>query len=91
VKEISVTELRRNLHAVLKDASREDVRITRHGKVIARLTRTNGHLIGALKGKLRVDPNDNLFSTGIRWHAEDGILLSQELPNWEEIEYPRMR
>ena len=76
---------------MLDDAGPEGVLITKRGRGIARLTRTSGHLIGSLKGKLIVDPNDNLFSTGIRWHAEEGILLSQELPNWEDLEYPLQR
>ena len=78
MKEITASEFKAKCLALLDSVDAEGIIITKRGKPVARLVpvepRTSAHLIGALKGQLRVDPNDNLFSTGIRWNAEDGIL-----------------
>jgi len=78
MKEISASEFKAKCLALLDDVGDEGIVITKRGKPVAKLVPikppTSAHLIGALKGELRVDPDDDLFSTGIRWNAEDGIL-----------------
>jgi antitoxin (DNA-binding transcriptional repressor) of toxin-antitoxin stability system len=76
MKTITAEELEQKRSAVLDDLADGDVLITRGGKIVARLSAVaqgpHAHLIGCLKGKARLDPNDDLFSTGITWDAERG-------------------
>lgn len=78
MKEMSASEFKARCLALLDSVDAEGIVITKRGKPVAKLVpvrpTTSGHLIGILKGRVRVDPNDDLLSTGIRWNAEDGIL-----------------
>jgi prevent-host-death family protein len=78
MKEISASEFKAKCLAILDDVDNDGIVITKRGKPVAKLVpvrpRTSAHLIGSLKGQLIVDPNDDLFSTGIRWEAEDGLI-----------------
>lgn len=78
MREIGAAEFKAKCLAILDDVDPEGIVITKRGKPVARLVpiaqKSSGHLIGSLKGKLIVDPDDDLFSTGIRWDAEDGLI-----------------
>jgi prevent-host-death family protein len=78
MKEIAASEFKAKCLSILDDVDPEGIIITKRGKPVAKLLpakpRTSGHLIGILKGRVRVDPDDDLFSTGIRWQAEDGLI-----------------
>ena len=78
MREIAASEFKAKCLAILDNVDADGIVITKHGKPVARLVpirpATSGHLIGALEGKVIVDPNDDLLSTGIRWQAEDGII-----------------
>lgn len=84
MREISASEFKAKCLALLDDVDAEGIVITKRGKPVAKLVpikpKTSGHLIGALKGRIRVDPDDNLFSTGIRWEAEDGLVDGKPYP-----------
>jgi prevent-host-death family protein len=84
MKEIAASEFKAKCLSILDDVDPEGIIITKRGKPVARLVpikpRTSGHLIGALKGRLIVDPNDDLFTTGIRWEAEDGLVDGKPYP-----------
>jgi prevent-host-death family protein len=78
MKEIAASEFKAKCLSILDDVDPEGIIITKRGKPVAKLVpvkpRTSGHLIGILKGRVMVDPDDDLFSTGIRWQAEDGLI-----------------
>jgi prevent-host-death family protein len=84
MKEIAASEFKAKCLSILDDVDPEGIIITKRGKPVAKLVpvkpRTSGHLIGALKGRLIVDPNDDLFTTGIRWEAEDGLVDGKPYP-----------
>jgi prevent-host-death family protein len=84
MKEITASEFKAKCLALLDNVDPEGIVITKRGKPVAKLVpvkpRTSGHLIGAMKGELIVDPNDDLFSTGIRWEAEDGLVDGKPYP-----------
>jgi prevent-host-death family protein len=84
MKEMSASEFKAKCLALLDTVDAEGILITKRGKPVAKLVpvrpMTSGHLIGSLKGKLIVDPDDNLFSTGIRWEAEDGLIDGKPAP-----------
>lgn len=57
--------------AVLDQVDADGIVITKHGRPVAKLipvARTSEHLIGSLRGKIRV--MGNIESTGVRWDAE---------------------
>lgn len=74
MKTISATRFRATCFALLDAVGPEGIIITRRGKPVAKLlpARTNdGDLIGILRDvEIRVDPNDDLFSTGA-WVSEE--------------------
>lgn len=80
MREMKASEFKANCLEVLDNVDAEGIIITKRGKPVAKLMPVNpptsAHLIGILKGKgrVRVDPDDDLHSTGIRWHAEDGEI-----------------
>jgi prevent-host-death family protein len=78
MKEIPASEFKAKCLAILENIDPEGVVITKRGKPVAKLVplrpATSGHLIGSMKGEWIVDPEDDLFSTGIRWEAEDGLI-----------------
>ncbi len=71
---MTATEAKAKLLAVLDEVSAgEEVAITKHGRVIARLVPAAGS--HALRGKyvgvaLASGPDEDLFSTGETWDAE---------------------
>ena len=57
--------------AVLDEVDEDGIVITKHGKPVAKLipiARDSGSLIGALKGKIRI--NGDILSTGLGWDAQ---------------------
>ncbi len=67
ISTISASTFRTHFYSLLRSIGSEGVVITKRGRPVARLlplSRSSAHLIGALKGKLRV--KGNVFSTG-RW------------------------
>lgn len=76
MKKVPLAEFKTHCSRYVEEVADEEIIITKHGKPVARLSpaeerpETDAHLIGVLKGKLIVDPDDDLFSTGRRWDAQ---------------------
>jgi len=69
---IAISEFRRDCLKLLEHLPPEGLTITKRGQPVANVTRARRSLldfIGCLPD-LAVDPNDNLFTTGIKWDAE---------------------
>ncbi len=79
MREIKASEFKAQCLAILDNVDADGIIITKRGKPVARLVPisppTSAHLIGILKGKgkVRIDPKDDLLSTGIRWNVEYGV------------------
>ncbi len=73
VRRMNATELKAKILAVLDDvAVGEEVEITKHGRVVARLSPARGThaLEGLFTGTaVSVADDDELFSTGTAWEA----------------------
>ncbi len=70
---IGATEFKQKCLQILDEVGPEGIMITKRGKPVARLfpARTNNaDLIGIMKGEVRTDPNDDLFSTGA-WISDE--------------------
>jgi len=75
MKEVSASQLRAKGLSILKSIGPEGVVVTKRGHPIARLIpyRNNcADLIGCMKGQLKI--KGDIFSTGIRWDAESGLI-----------------
>jgi antitoxin (DNA-binding transcriptional repressor) of toxin-antitoxin stability system len=75
VKSLNVSEFRKQALDLLEHLPPEGVLITKRGKPLAKVVpmRSNiADLIGSMKGKLHI--KGDIFSTGIRWEAEDGKI-----------------
>jgi antitoxin (DNA-binding transcriptional repressor) of toxin-antitoxin stability system len=74
MKSMKVSEFQAQLLKLLNDLPSEGVLVTKRGKRVAKLLPLddaavdNSDLFGILKGKIKV--KGNIFSTGIKWHAE---------------------
>lgn len=70
---VTATEAKARMLRLLDDAEAgEEIEISRHGRIVARLVPATGAhaLEGCMAGVARtVDPEDELFSTGDRWDA----------------------
>lgn len=72
MREINVSEFRRQCLSLIDQLPREGIVITKHGRPVARLTpirKSPAELIGSVPDMV-IDPNDDLFTTGIKWDAE---------------------
>jgi prevent-host-death family protein len=73
--QVTATEAKARLLALLDEVERgEEVVITRRGKVVARLAppRPSRDLKNLFAGiAVTVDPEDDLYSTGVTWNAGD--------------------
>jgi antitoxin (DNA-binding transcriptional repressor) of toxin-antitoxin stability system len=72
VEEMSVSEFRQKCLSIMDDLPAEGILITKHGHPVAKLMpagKSCGDLIGSVPGMV-IDPDDDLFSTGIDWDAE---------------------
>jgi prevent-host-death family protein len=68
---ISASKFKEQCLSLLDRVDDQGIVITKHGKPVAKLVRFESsfsHLIGALKGKLKI--KGDIFSTGERWNAE---------------------
>ena len=71
---MTATEAKAKMLSLLDDVSGgEEVEITKHGKVVARLVPARGP--HALEGSMHgiawtTDPDDDLYSTGVVWDVE---------------------
>ncbi len=71
VKQMSATEVKAKILALLDEvAAGEEIRITRHGRIVASLTSAHGP--HSLKGRfggvaMTAADDDDLFTTGARW------------------------
>ncbi|MGK2966413.1 MAG: type II toxin-antitoxin system Phd/YefM family antitoxin [Tepidiformaceae bacterium] len=77
MREIGAAEFKAKCLEILDHVDPDGIVITKRGKPVARLMPIENdprRWIGSLRGKVRVDPEDDLFSTGIRWEAEDGLI-----------------
>ena len=70
---IGAADFKQRCLQLMDEVGPEGITITKRGKPVARLVpvRTNdGDLIGALEGRIIVDPTDDLFSTGA-WVSDE--------------------
>lgn len=79
VKTVTATEAKAHILALLHDVEAgEEVEITRHGRLVARLVPARGGT--ALRGKYaglawtNVDDEELLFSTGEQWSGDEDNL-----------------
>jgi len=75
MKTIGAAKFKEQCLAILDDVDPEGIIITKRGKPVAMLrplpeTRGNGDLIGILKGRIYIDPDDDLLSTGA-WNSDE--------------------
>jgi prevent-host-death family protein len=71
MKEIPAAKFREHCLSILDRLGEEGIVITKHGKPVAKLIpiRTeSAQLIGKRKGRLKI--KGDVFSTGLKWHAE---------------------
>lgn len=74
VRKVTATMAKAGILALLDDvAAGEEIEITKHGRVVARLTPATGP--HALRGRfagvaMSVDDDDALLGTGVAWEAE---------------------
>jgi prevent-host-death family protein len=71
MKQIPAAKFKEQCLALLDRVGEEGIVITKRGKPIAKLIpiRTeSAELIGKLKGRLKI--KGNVFSTGLKWHAQ---------------------
>lgn len=70
---IAAAEFKQKCLQILDEVGPEGITITKRGKPVARLMpigRSNADLIGIMRGRVRVDPNDDLMSTGA-WVSDE--------------------
>ncbi len=81
MKTIGAAEFKAHCLQILDELGPEGIIITKRGKPVAEVKparRGDGDLIGLMKDTpLRVDPNDDLFSTGLWVSDEWGDLNAQ--------------
>lgn len=68
---IAAAQFKEKCLAILDQVDADGVVITKHGRPVAKLipvARTSEHLIGSLKGRIRV--HGDIMSTGVKWDAE---------------------
>lgn len=68
---IAAAQFKEKCLAILDQVDPDGVVITKHGRPVAKLipvARTSEHLIGCLKGRIRV--HGDIMSTGVKWDAE---------------------
>ncbi len=71
-KTMTVTEFKARCLRLVDELGPSGLVLTKRGRPVARVlpaaSRDNRDLIGALKGRMTV--KGDLFSTGVKWHAE---------------------
>jgi prevent-host-death family protein len=74
-KTLNVSEFRKQALDLLDHLPAEGILITKRGKPLAKVIpakRSYGDWIGSMKGQFEV--RGDIFSTGIRWEADDGLI-----------------
>lgn len=73
IRTMTATEVKAKILAILDDvAAGEEVQITKHGRVVARLTPATGphSLMGLMAGTaVTVADDEDVFTTGAPWNA----------------------
>jgi antitoxin (DNA-binding transcriptional repressor) of toxin-antitoxin stability system len=69
---LAISEFRRDCLKLLEHPPPEGLTITKRGQPVATVTPARRSLLDFIGScpDLVVDPNDNLFSTGLKWEAE---------------------
>lgn len=76
MKRVPIAEFKAHCSQYIDELGEDELVITRHGKAVARVVaepeerKSLWDFYGALKGKIYVDPDDDLLSTGRRWDAQ---------------------
>lgn len=71
MKEISASKFKEQCLSLLDHLDPDGIVVTKHGKPVARVIPAGSDctaLIGSMKGTVKV--TGDVFSTGVRWHAE---------------------
>ena len=71
MKQIAAAKFKEQCLSLLDRVGEDGIVITKRGKPVAKLIpiRTeSAELIGKLKGRLKI--RGNIFSTGLKWHAQ---------------------
>ena len=81
---IAASKFKRHCLAILDDIDPQGVVITKRGKTVGRLVpmeyrRSNADLIGILEGRVYVNADDDLFSTGL-WVSDEWGDLNHAQP-----------
>ena len=82
---VPLPEFKAHSSRYLGERNADEIVLTKHGQAVAKLSvadeesapRTHAHLIGVLKGKLLLDNDDNLFSTGRQWGNADETQITE--------------
>ncbi len=72
MQEMNVSEFRQKCLSLIDELPADGIVITRRGRPVAKVLPVRescAGLIGSVPG-LVIDPDDDLFSTGIKWDAE---------------------
>jgi len=81
MKQISAAKFKEQCLSLLDRVGEDGIVITKRGKPVAKLIpiRTeSAELIGRLKGRLKI--KGDVFSTGLKWHAQILTLTSCSTP-----------
>ena len=75
MKRVPLDEFKAHCSRYIEELDDEEILITKHGKAVAKLLHVEEGpdlwaFRGALRGKVYVDPDDDLLSTGVPWNAE---------------------
>jgi prevent-host-death family protein len=75
MKRVPLAEFKAHCSMYVHEAANEDIVITRHGRPVARVVsepkeRDPWQFLGTMRGKLYIDPSDDLLSTGREWDAK---------------------
>jgi prevent-host-death family protein len=70
MKKVAAAKFKAECLSLLDDLEPDGIVVTKHGRPIARVLpaeRASAHLIGALRGRIRV--RGSILSTGVKWDA----------------------
>ena len=75
MKHVPIAQFKAHCSQYIEELGPEEIVITKHGKPVAKVSsvaerRSPWDFYGILEGKVYVDPNDDLLSTGRRWDAQ---------------------
>ena len=75
MKRVPIAEFKAHCSKYIEELAEDEIVITKHGKPVARVVaeperKAPWEFLGALKGRIYVDPDDDLLSTGRRWDAK---------------------